>query len=131
MRNVVRFAALTVATLALAAPSGDDFTTLPPDPVELQKTIEGLKVDAAGAAAEAERTGGKVSAIRLIQQDGKWVYEAMVADGSPRRAIVDGQSAEVKAAKVGATDAAKAIRWPSRPCGACWCSRRARRTWSP
>jgi len=109
MRIAARLAVLSLAALAPAStPSGDDFTTLPPDPVELQKTIEGLKVDAAGAAAEAEKSGGKVSAIRLIQQDGKWVYEAMVADGSPRRAIVDGQSAEVKAAKIGATDAAKA-----------------------
>jgi uncharacterized membrane protein YkoI len=108
MRTAIRLAVLSIASLAFAAPSGDDFTTLPPDPVELQKTIEGLKVDAAGAAAEAEKSGGKVSAIRLIQQDGKWVYEAMVADGSPRRAIVDGQSAEVKAATVGASDAAKA-----------------------
>jgi uncharacterized membrane protein YkoI len=109
MRIAARLAILSFAALAHAsAPSGDDFTSLPPDPVELQRTIEGLKVDAAGAAEAAEKDGGTVSAIRLIQQDGKWVYEAMVADGSPRRAIVDGQSAEVKAAKVGATAAAKA-----------------------
>jgi uncharacterized membrane protein YkoI len=109
MRHAARLAVLSIASWVLASPpSGDDFTTLPPDPIELQKTIEGLKVDAAGAAAAAEKDGGKVSAIRLVQQDGKWVYEAMVADGMPRRALIDGQSGDVKAAKLGVTDAAKA-----------------------
>jgi uncharacterized membrane protein YkoI len=108
MRITARLLAISLASLSFAAPQGgDDFTTLPPDPVELQKTIESLQMDAAGAAGAAEKSGGKVSAIRLVQQDGKWVYEAMVGDGSPRRALVDGQTGAVRAAALGAMEAAK------------------------
>jgi FKBP-type peptidyl-prolyl cis-trans isomerase len=109
MRTVARLVALSLASLVLAVPpAGEDYTTLPADPAELQKTIEGLKMDAAGAAVAAEKDGGKVSAIRLVQQDGKWVYEAMVDAAGSRRAVIDAQSGEVMAARIDAAAAAKA-----------------------
>ena len=101
-------------SFALAAasppPAGDtDFSTLPPDPVELQTALEGLKVSTVQAAEAAAKGGGQVNAIRPLQQDGKWVYEVMLVEGgAPKRAIVDGQTGEVTMPRLSGVEAAKA-----------------------
>lgn len=104
--------ALSIATVSLANPpaSDGDYTTLPPDPVELETTLSGLTVDMTAAADAAVKAGGgQLSAIRLVKQDGKWTYEVLLIDGgSMKRALVDATSGDVKVAKLGAADAVKA-----------------------
>ena len=110
--RIARLVALSIACSSLASPpsSGEaDFTTLPPDPVELEKTLGELKVDMQAAADAVSKSGAQVSGIRLMQQDGKWVYEAVLIDGgAPKRATVDATTGEVRMARVGAGEAAKA-----------------------
>lgn len=110
--RLARLLALALASASLAVPPGStdtDFTTLPPDPVELEKTLEGLKVDMQAAAEAVSKGGAQVSGIRLMQQDGKWVYEAVLVEGgTAKRAVVDATSGEVRMARIGAGDAAKA-----------------------
>ena len=104
--------ALSLATVSLANPpaADGDYTTLPPDPVELETTLSGLAVDMTAAADAAVKAGGgQLSAIRLVKQDGKWTYEVLLLDGgSMKRALVDATSGDVKVAKLGAGDAVKA-----------------------
>jgi uncharacterized membrane protein YkoI len=103
--------ALSIATVSLANPpaADGDYTTLPPDPVELEATLSGLTVDMTAAADAAVKAGGgQLSAIRLVKQDGKWCYEVLLIDGgSMKRALVDATSGDVKVAKMGASDAVK------------------------
>ena len=101
---------LLLASAAVASPPPDgDYATLPPDPTEMQATLSGLKVDMAAAAAAVEKGGGKISAIRLVDQDGKKAYEVVVVDGGlPKRAIVDATTGEVRMARLGAAEAAAA-----------------------
>lgn len=104
--------ALSIATVSLANPpaSDGDYTTLPPDPVELETTLSGLAVDMTAAADAAVKAGGgQLSAIRLVKQDGAWTYEVLLIDGgSMKRALVDAATGGVKVAKMGASDAVKA-----------------------
>ena len=104
--------ALSVATFSLANPpaSDGDYTTLPPDPVELETTLTGLAVDMTAAADAAVKAGGgQLSAIRLVKQDGQWTYEVLLIEGgSMKRALVDATTGAVKVAKLGASDAVKA-----------------------
>lgn len=110
--RIARLVALSIASISLASPpsaSDSDFTTLPPDPNELEKTLGDLKVDMQAAADAVSKGGGQVTAIRLVQQDGKWIYEAVLMDGgAPKRATVDASSGEVRTARLGASDATKA-----------------------
>ncbi len=101
---------LLLATSAVASPPADgDYATLPPDPVEMEATLGGLKVDMAAAAAAAEKSGGKVSAIRLTEDNGRKVYEVVVVDGGmSKRAIVDAETGDIRMAKLGASEAAAA-----------------------
>jgi uncharacterized membrane protein YkoI len=104
--------ALSLATVSLAhtPPADGDFTTLPPDPVELETTLSGLAVDMTAAADAAMKAGGgQLSAIRLVKQDGKWTYEVLLLDGgSMKRAMVDATSGDVKVAKLSGAEAVKA-----------------------
>ena len=110
--RIASLLALSIASICLASPpssSDTDFTTLPPDPVELEKTLSGLKIDMQAAADAVSKGGAQVSGIRLMQQDGKWIYEAvMIEGGAPKRATVDAMTGEVRMARIGAGDAAKA-----------------------
>ena len=111
MKIALTTLSLSFALVAMASPpSGDgDFSTLPPDPSELQAVLDGLKVSMTQAAEIASTGGGQVSAIRPVQQDGKWVYEVMLVEGgAPKRAIVDGQTGEVTMPRLSSSDAAKA-----------------------
>ena len=112
MMRIASLLALSVASICLASSSGasdSDFTTLPPDPVELEKTLGELKVDMQAAADAVSKGGAQVSGIRLVQQDGKWIYEAVLVEGgSAKRATVDATTGEVRMARLGAADAAKA-----------------------
>jgi len=110
--RIASLLALSIASISLATPpasSDTDFTTLPPDPVELEKTLGELKIDMQAAADAVSKGGAQVSGIRLVQQDGKWIYEAvMIEGGAPKRATVDAMTGEVRMARVGAGEAAKA-----------------------
>ena len=111
MKLALSVVSLSFALAAMASPpAGDsDFTSLPPDPVELQKTLDGLKVTMVQAAEAASKSGGQVSAIRPVQQDGTWVYEVLLIEGgAAKRAIVDGNTGEVSVPRLSSGDAAKA-----------------------
>jgi len=105
--------ALSFATSLLANPpaSDADYTTLPPDPVQLEKTLAGLSIDMMMASdAAVKATSGQVNAIRLIQQNGKWVYEVLLIDSSGgKRAVVDAMSGDVAVAKITSSDSVKAV----------------------
>ena len=109
LRHLIASTLLFASTTFAAPPADGDYATLPPDPAEMEASLTALKVDMAAAAAAAEKGGGKVNAIRIIEQDGKKVYEVMVVDGGlTKRAIVDGQNGEVRMARLGASEAAAA-----------------------
>ena len=57
-------AAVAVPTLIPASPAVTDFSTLPPDPFQMEQTLAAAKVDAATAAKmAADKVNGSVSAV--------------------------------------------------------------------
>ena len=107
----VLVSALLAAPCLAQSGSDADFTTLPPDPAEMQQRLEGLAVDMAAAAEAVEKQGARVNAIRLVQEDGNWVYEvSLLHDGVPKRAIVNAATGEVTMARLNSVEAAAAAR---------------------
>jgi uncharacterized membrane protein YkoI len=113
MKIALSVVSLSLALSAMANPpsGGDtDYTTLPPDPAEMQKTLDGLKVSMPQAAELATKGGGQVTAIRPLQQsDGTWVYELMLVEaGMPKRVIVDASSGQLSVPRLSCAEASKA-----------------------
>ncbi len=105
MRTLFAAARLAAACLPMIAASttlaqGVDYTTIPPDPHEIEQKITGARVTLANAIDAAEKaTGGVVTEARTITVGEHAVYEIMVsAGGFDKRVIVDGMSGKVTAA---------------------------------
>ena len=98
-------ASLLAATPVLAEPPavGPDYTTLPPEPAEIQKQLEGAKVTMAQAVASAEKEmNGTCLAGRAIVANGAVTsYEVIVTCGGlQKRVTVDASSGKVTGATV-------------------------------
>lgn len=106
-------ASATLASLVAAAPAlaqapaptagGPDYTTLPPEPAEIQKQLEGAKVTMAQAVAAAEKEmNGTSLAGRAVVADGAVAsYEVIVTCGGlQKRVTVDAASGKVTGATV-------------------------------
>jgi uncharacterized membrane protein YkoI len=109
LRHLLASTLLIAASSTASPPPEGDYATLPPDPVEMETVLGGLKVDMAAAAAIAEKAGGKVSAIRLVDEGGRKAYEVIVVDGGmSKRAIVDAETGALSMARLGAAEASAA-----------------------
>jgi uncharacterized membrane protein YkoI len=98
-------ASLLAATPVLAEPPavGPDYTTLPPEPAEIQKQLEGARVTMAQAVASAEKEmNGTCLAGRAIVANGAVTsYEVIVTCGGlQKRVTVDAASGKVTGATV-------------------------------
>ncbi len=93
----------SVFAQAPAAPSGADYTTLPPEPVETQKQLEAAKVSMIQAVEAAEKAmSGQSLAGRAITKDGVVTsYEVIVTcNGLQKRVVVDATNGKVTGAVV-------------------------------
>lgn len=111
MRRFI-LASATLASLVAAAPAlaqapapagGPDYTTLPPEPAEIQKQLEGAKVTMAQAVAAAEKEmNGMCLAGRTIVANGAVTsYEVILTCGGlQKRVTVDAASGKVTGATV-------------------------------
>jgi FKBP-type peptidyl-prolyl cis-trans isomerase len=94
--------AAALSGTAIAAPqAGPDYTSLPPEPSELQKQIEAAKVPLAKAVEAAEKAmSGQTLAARTVVKDGAVAsYEIVVsAGGLQKRVTVDAASGKVTGA---------------------------------
>ena len=100
-------ASLVLAGSALAqapaAPAGPDYTSLPPEPAEVEKQLAGAKVPLAKAVESAEKAmSGQCLAARAITKDGAiGSYEVIVTCGGlQKRVTVDATSGAVTGATV-------------------------------
>lgn len=82
-------------------PSGPDYTSLPPEPSELQKQIEAAKVPLAKAIEAAEKAmSGQSLAARTVVKDGAVTsYEVVInSSGVQKRVSVDASTGRVTGA---------------------------------
>ena len=107
-------ASATLASLVAAAPAlalaeppapgtGPDYTTLPPEPAEVQKQLEGAKVSMAQAvaAAEKEMNGACLAGRAIVANGAVTSYEVIVTCGGlQKRVSVDAASGKVTGATV-------------------------------
>lgn len=94
-----------VATYILAATAhaqNVDYTTIPPDPFEVEQKLTAAPVSLASAIEAAEAAGnGRAFAARSITSGDHAVYEIMVySEGLEKRVIVDGRTGAVTSAAV-------------------------------
>ena len=82
-------AAMTTAALQT------DYTTIPPAPAELEKTIQEKKYSLSGAVAAAEKAGAVVTAARLDLRTGEVVIDG-VSGGKSKRMTFDAASHAMK-----------------------------------
>jgi peptidylprolyl isomerase len=119
-----RLALAVLATLAAASPAvalpqapapapGPDYTTLPPEPAEIQKQLQAAKFTLAQAIEASEKAmSGQCLAARSIVKDGAISsFEVIVTcDGLQKRVLVDAASGKVSGATVTTAGAiAKAV----------------------
>ena len=107
-------ASATLASLVAAAPAlalaeppapgtGPDYTTLPPEPAEVQKQLEGAKFSMAQAvaAAEKEMNGACLAGRAIVANGAVTSYEVIVTCGGlQKRVSVDAASGKVTGATV-------------------------------
>jgi len=95
------------SAVVLAPQGGDDFTSLPPDPAEAEQRISSARYTMAQAVAKAEEAvGGSTISAEANFRSGDVSYEILLGvGGSMRRAVVDGMSGEVTAARLSVADA--------------------------
>ena len=112
--NRTRLALAALAMMVAAAPAsalpqapapapGPDYTTLPPEPSEIQKQLQGAKFTLAQAIEAAEKAmSGQCLAARSIVKDGAiGSYEVIVTCGGlQKRVMVDAASGKVMGATV-------------------------------
>ena len=93
-RNTTRtlFAALCSLTLTMTASAQVDYTTIPPEPSEVEQSLSALKIDLARAIELAEAKVAGSTAIDARAMLGEPVkYEVTVASGGfAKKVIVDG-----------------------------------------
>ena len=111
MRRFV-LASATLASLVAAAPAlaqapapagGPDYTTLPPEPAEIEKQLQGAKVTMAQAvaAAEKEMNGTCLAGRAVVANGAVSSYEVIVTCGGlQKRVTVDAASGKVTGATV-------------------------------
>lgn len=95
------------AILMTSTPETTDYTTIPPDPYEVEQRLAAAPVNAQEAVKQAEeKTGGTVRSL-ACRFDGEAVeYELMVSrNGVPTKVIVDGASGKVTAPMISIPDA--------------------------
>jgi len=100
--SIVAALAAPAAAAPQAAPqAGPDYTSLPPEPSELQKQIEAAKVPLPKAieAAEKAMSGQSLSARTIVKDGAVASYEVVVnASGVQKRVTVDAASGRVTGA---------------------------------
>ncbi|MDA1008449.1 MAG: FKBP-type peptidyl-prolyl cis-trans isomerase [Planctomycetota bacterium] len=80
-----------------ACATAQDYTTIPPDPAELEQTLSAaaMPMDRAIAAATGA-IGGSVLAVEVLSNGDKVVYEIVIgSDGMIKRVLVDGATGAV------------------------------------
>jgi peptidylprolyl isomerase len=97
LRLTAALALLITAPSALAQ-STPDYTTIPPEPAEVEQKLTAAHVSLAQAVAAAEKaTGGHVVEAKAMTAGAQVNYEIFVeAKGMLKRAIVDGMSGQVR-----------------------------------
>ena len=113
MRNLIHATASTALAASAAVFAADqaaapDYTSLPPEPTEIQKQLEGAKVTLPKAIEAAEKAmSGQCLAARSIVKDGAiGSYEVIVTcDGLQKRVMVDAASGKVSGATLTAAGA--------------------------
>ncbi|MHC4246077.1 MAG: FKBP-type peptidyl-prolyl cis-trans isomerase [Planctomycetota bacterium] len=105
MNSLVLLAASAI--LMTSTPETTDYTTIPPDPYEVEQRLAAAPVNAQEAVKQAEeKTGGTVRSLSC-RFDGEAVaYELMVTrNGVPTKVIVDGASGKVTAPMISIPEA--------------------------
>lgn len=97
---VAASAAFAQAPAPAPAAAGPDYTSLPPEPAEVQKQLDGAKVTLPQAMEAAEKAmGGQALAARTVMQNGAPNYEIIITSaGLQKRVMVDGATGKVSGA---------------------------------
>ena len=102
-------ALLPSATLLMSNPPTDapDYTTVPPDPYEVEQRLSAAPINAQEAVKQAEeKTGGTVRSLACRFDGEEVAYELMVTrNGVPTKVIVDGASGRVTAPMISIPEA--------------------------
>ena len=97
-------ALLPSATLLMSNPSTDspDYTTVPPDPYEVEQRLSAAPINAQEAVKQAEeKSGGTVTSLATRFNGENVEYELVVVlNGVSRKVIVDGATGAVTAPMV-------------------------------
>ncbi len=95
------------SAVVLAPQSGDDFESLPPDPAVAEQQLSAAHHTMAAAIKLAEEAiSGRALAAEASFNDDGVIYEVLLSvDGGLRRAVVNGMTGEVTAARIGVSEA--------------------------